>query len=277
MTTPIALTIAGSDSGGGAGIQADLKTFSALSVYGASAITALTAQNTVSVCSVCEVDPTFISEQIDAVCSDLTVSAVKVGMLHSVKVIETVTEALHRHDIGHVVLDPVMIAKSGDTLLQDDAVDALKTLLVPKASIITPNIPEAARLLRLRAERIDANMQAASERLLSLGSGAILLKGGHQSNHESVDYYYDGNKLRTFASPRFKTRNTHGTGCTLSSAICAFLARRFDLLTAVSAAKDYISGAIGNADRLAIGKGHGPVFHFFQHWQGGHKCNDEIS
>ena len=268
MTHPIALTIAGSDSSGGAGIQADLKTFSALEVYGASVITALTAQNTLGVTSVYDPDPKFIAEQIDAVCSDLSVAAVKIGMLHRVAVIETVADALDRHDIGHIVLDPVMVAKSGDPLLQDDAINALKACLIPKASIITPNIPEAARLLRRRVETVDAAMEASAERLLSLGSGAVLLKGGHQSTAGSVDYYYDGNRIERFESPRIATGNTHGTGCTLSSAICALLARRCGLRSAVASAKEYIAGCIAHADSLNIGDGHGPVHHFYRQWKG---------
>ena len=268
MNYPIALTIAGSDSGGGAGIQADLKTFSALEVYGASVITALTAQNTLGVTSVFDTDPGFIGEQIDAVCSDLAVDAVKIGMLHRVPVIESVAAALERHDIGHIVLDPVMIAKSGDALLHDDAVDALKECLIPKASIITPNIPEAARLLRMRTDRVEASMESAAERLLSLGSGSVLLKGGHQSSAQSIDYFFDGNRTDQLASPRIDTGNTHGTGCTLSSAICAFLARRFGMKSAVASAKDYISDAIAAADQIDVGSGHGPVHHFHRLWQG---------
>ncbi len=266
MSWPVALTIAGSDSGGGAGIQADLKTFSALEVYGASVITTLTAQNTQSVSSIYETDPKFIADQIDAVCSDMPVCAVKIGMLHRVEVIEVVADSLERHGIGHIVLDPVMIAKSGDALLKDDAVDALKTRLIPKASIITPNLPEAARLLRQKIESVEASMESAAERLLSLGSGAVLLKGGHRPSSDSTDYYFDGNTIKQLKSPRIDTRNTHGTGCTLSSAICAFLARKAGMHQAVTASKEYISEAIAQADRLNIGKGHGPVHHFHRQW-----------
>ncbi len=269
MPNPIALTIAGSDSSGGAGIQADLKTFSALEVYGASVLTALTAQNTKGVHSVFEIESSFVADQIDSVCTDLNVSSVKIGMLHRAEIIETVAAALDRYEIGHVVVDPVLVAKSGDSLLQDDAIEALKSLLIPKASIITPNIPEAARLLRKPIDKVLLNMESATERLLSLGCGAVLLKGGHQTGAESIDLLFDGNKVDKLTSPRIDTQNTHGTGCTLSSAICAFLAHRYGLQSAVIAAKKYISGAISRADELEVGNGHGPVHHFYRIWQGG--------
>lgn len=264
---PIALTIAGSDSGGGAGIQADLKTFSALGVYGASVVTALTAQNTRGVSAIYEVIPDFIVEQIDSVCADLNVDAVKIGMLHRAEIIDSVASSLDQHDIGHIVLDPVMVAKSGDPLLQDEAVEALKTVLIPMASIITPNIPEAARLLRRKADTIESNMNAAAERLLSLGCGSVLLKGGHShSSSDSVDIFHDGNNATALSNPRIETQNTHGTGCTLSSAICAFLAKKNGLNQSVSLAKQYISAAIASADTLQIGSGHGPVHHFHEFW-----------
>ncbi|MDE0308687.1 MAG: bifunctional hydroxymethylpyrimidine kinase/phosphomethylpyrimidine kinase [Acidiferrobacterales bacterium] len=267
MTIPIALTIAGSDSGGGAGIQADIKTMSALGVYSASVITALTAQNTTGVTAVHDVDPAFIAEQIDAVCSDLNVRAAKIGMLHRTDVIQTVAQALERHSIGHIVLDPVMVAKSGDPLLHDDAIDALKSMLIPIASIITPNIPEAARLLRRKEEFVYTNKEAATERLLSLGCGSILLKGGHDHDTaESTDLYFDGNNFRYMSSPRVDTRNTHGTGCSLSSAICAELAKKQGMESAVFIAKQYISQAIACADVLDVGTGHGPIHHFHHQW-----------
>lgn len=265
--SPIALTIAGSDSGGGAGIQADLKTFSALGVYGASVITALTAQNTRGVSAIHEVTPKFIVEQIDAVCTDLDVDAVKIGMLHRAEIIETVASSLNQHDIGHIVLDPVMVAKSSDSLLLDEAVESLKTVLIPMASIITPNIPEAARLLRRKAESIASDMHNAAERLLSLGCGSVLLKGGHSHvSSDSIDIFHDGNNAVVLSNPRIKTNNTHGTGCTLSSAVCAFLARKSGLNQSVSLAKQYISAAIASADTLHIGSGHGPVHHFHEFW-----------
>ncbi len=268
MTYPIAMTIAGSDSAGGAGIQADLKTFSALGVYGASVITALTAQNTCGVSAVYDVTPEFIAQQMHAVCTDLDVSAVKIGMLHRSQIIETVSETLRNSSIGHIVLDPVMVAKSGDALLQDDAIDALKAYLIPMSSIITPNIPEAARLLRRKTDYIESNIEQAVERLLSLGCASVLLKGGHRTTQpDSTDIFYDGNNLTALSSPRIDTVNTHGTGCTLSAAICAYLARKEGVENSVLAAKSYIDAAILNADQLQIGKGHGPVHHFHQFWK----------
>lgn len=267
MKVPIALTIAGSDSGGGAGVQADLKTFSALGVYGASVLTALTAQNTQGVSGVYEVTPEFISEQISTVCTDLEVSAVKIGMLHRPEIIEAVADSLEQNPIGHVVLDPVMVAKSGDALLVDEAVAALKSILIPKASIITPNIPEAAKLLRRRIPTVQANMEHSAERLLSLGCGAVLLKGGHLDSDSSADVFFDGNQHRHLDCKRIFTKNTHGTGCTMSSAICAYLARKVGLVRAVTESKNYITEAIAAADRLQIGSGHGPVHHFYKFWQ----------
>lgn len=267
MNTPIALTIAGSDSGGGAGIQADIKTMSALGVYSASVITVLTAQNTVGVTDVYDVAPAFIAAQINTVCNDMDVRAVKVGMLHRAQVIASVAPALESHRIGHIVLDPVMVAKSGDPLLQDDAVEAMKSALIPMASIITPNIPEAARLIRRTEEYVRSNMEAAAERLLSLGCGSVLLKGGHaEDRKQSSDLYFDGNKVSYLSSQRFATNNTHGTGCSLSSAICAGLARNRGMEQAVADAKEYVSRAIADADFLDIGSGHGPIHHFHRYW-----------
>ncbi len=264
---PIALTIAGSDSGGGAGIQADLKTFSALGVYGASVITVLTAQNTRGVDAIFEISADFIKQQIDTVVSDLNVDAVKLGMLYRPAIIEEVAQSLQRHNIGHLVLDPVMVAKSGDPLLQDEAVDTLKSVLIPMASIITPNIPEAARLLRRKPENVATNMQNAAERLLSLGCGAVLLKGGHHTTESaSIDVFHDGNKAVKLTGARYRTRNTHGTGCTLASAVCAFLAKKNGLNQSVKLAKQYISSAINAADTLNIGTGQGPVHHFHNYW-----------
>jgi len=266
--TPVAQTIAGSDSGGGAGIQADIKTFSALGVYGSSAITALTAQNTMGVEAIFEVDPEFIELQIEVVSSDIQIDAVKIGMLHRSSVVEAVARSLDRHPIGHIVVDPVMVAKSGDQLLQDEAIEAIKSMLIPMASIITPNIPEAARLLRRKTDYIEANMQSAAERLLSLGCGAVLLKGGHHSDSaNSVDIFHDGNNAIPVTSTRFQTSNTHGTGCTLSSAVCAYLAQKKGIKPAVELAKQYISDAIRHADELTVGRGHGPVHHFHNLWR----------
>ncbi|WP_461535987.1 bifunctional hydroxymethylpyrimidine kinase/phosphomethylpyrimidine kinase [Spongorhabdus nitratireducens] len=264
--TPIALTIAGSDSGGGAGIQADLKAFSALQAYGCSVITALTAQNTQGVQGIFDVDPAFIALQLESVFSDLAVQAVKVGMLSRREVIQTVAEAIEKYQVSRLVLDPVMVATSGDLLLQKDAVDSLKSDLIPKAALITPNLPEAAVLLDTEVATTTAQMEAMIEPLMALGSQAVLLKGGHLQEGESVDLLHDGKELHWLTAPRVETRNTHGTGCTLSAATAALLARGFDMKDAVFAAKDYISNAIAAADQQNIGKGHGPVHHFHNYW-----------
>jgi hydroxymethylpyrimidine/phosphomethylpyrimidine kinase len=264
--TAIAVTIAGSDSSGGAGIQADLKTFSALGVYGASVITALTAQNTQGVRAIHDVPADFIAAQIDAVFSDLAVDAAKIGMLSRVATIEAVAAGLDRHRVANVVLDPVMVATSGDRLLAPEAVDALRRLLVPRARILTPNLPEAAALLALPLADNENAMGAQAQGLLALGAQAVLLKGGHGSGPESVDFLADANGMVRLAAARITTRNTHGTGCTLSSAIAAELAKGKPLADAVRAAKDYVTAAIAAADRLAVGKGQGPVHHFHQWW-----------
>ncbi|MFG1296023.1 MULTISPECIES: bifunctional hydroxymethylpyrimidine kinase/phosphomethylpyrimidine kinase [Xanthobacter] len=263
---PIALTIAGSDSSGGAGIQADLKTFSALGVYGASVITALTAQNTRGVTGIHDVPDDFIGAQMDAVFSDLAVKAVKIGMLSRPGTIRAVAAGLDRHHAHPVVLDPVMVAASGAKLLGDDAVESLIQELLPRADLITPNLPEAAALLGTAAAESEAQMHEQAERLMALGAKAVLMKGGHASGAESVDLLVTAAHMARFTSPRHHTRNTHGTGCTLSSAIAARLALGDDLAAAVGAAKTYITGAIAAADRLQIGSGHGPVHHFFALW-----------
>ncbi|HWP26669.1 MAG TPA: bifunctional hydroxymethylpyrimidine kinase/phosphomethylpyrimidine kinase [Xanthobacteraceae bacterium] len=266
MSAPIAVTIAGSDSGGGAGIQADLKTFSALGVYGASVITALTAQNTLGVRAIHDAPPEFIAAQIDAVFSDLDVKAVKIGMLSRAATIEAVASGIDRHGMANVVLDPVMVAASGDRLLAGDAVAALRKLLIPRALVITPNLPEAAALLDAQPAKGEDEMQAQAQRLLRLGTKAVLIKGGHGEGVESVDLLVDAAGVLRLAAPRVATRNTHGTGCTLSSAIAAELAKGRALADAVRAAKAYITAAIKAADRLQIGKGRGPVHHFHQWW-----------
>ena len=267
--TATALTIAGSDSGGGAGIQADLKTFSALGVYGMSAITALTAQNTRGVTGVFAVDPGFIAAQIDAVFDDIRVDAVKLGMLGGPAVIRTVAERLRHWRPRWIVLDPVMVAKSGDKLLPDDAVEALRSELLPLASIITPNLPEAAVLLGEQPVTERRQMPAVAARLQGLGVANVLLKGGHLEDDESADVLLHGGELLWQRGRRILTKNTHGTGCTLSAAIAAGLANGLPLPDAVGRAKAYIAGAIAAADRLAIGHGHGPVHHFFQTWPNG--------
>jgi len=266
MTTPIAVTIAGSDSSGGAGIQADLKTFSALGVYGASVITALTAQNTRGVSAIHDVPPDFIAAQIDAVFSDLKVDAVKIGMLSQPAVIEAVTAGLERHRAREVVLDPVMVAASGDRLLAPDAIDVLRRVLIPRARVITPNLPEAAALLGDPVAADETEMRRQGERLLALGCGAVLMKGGHGEGPQSVDLLVEAGSVARFAADRIATRNTHGTGCTLSSAIAAGLARGRDLAAAVGEAKAYVTASITAADRLQVGSGHGPTHHFHAWW-----------
>jgi hydroxymethylpyrimidine/phosphomethylpyrimidine kinase len=264
--TPIALTIAGSDSIGGAGIQADLKTLAALGVYGASAITALTAQNTRGVAAIHDVPPDFVTAQIDAVFSDLAVGAVKTGMLANAGVIEAVASALERWQAQNIVLDPVMVATSGDRLLAPDAIDALKRVLIPRARVVTPNLPEAAALLDTAIAADEREMEAQAGRILALGAQAVLIKGGHGAGAESVDLLFDGPRVTRFAAKRIATRNTHGTGCTLSSAIAAGLAKGQELAAAVRIAKAYVTDAIAAADRLTIGQGHGPVHHFHAVW-----------
>lgn len=266
VTTPIALTIAGSDSGGGAGIQADLKAMSALGVYGASVITAVTAQNTRAVTAVEGISLDVIAAQIDAVLDDLEVGAIKIGMLATPDIIETVARALQRYD-GPVVLDPVMVAKSGDALLQDDAVATLRTVLLPCATILTPNLPEAARLLGAAEAADQGEMIAQGKALAALGAEAVLMKGGHGTDVVCTDVLLDTETvLAELTAPRVNTKNTHGTGCTLSSAIAAGLAKGLCPVDAVTEAHSYLQGAIRAADRLTIGSGHGPVHHFHEVW-----------
>ena len=264
--TAIAVTIAGSDSGGGAGIQADLKTFSALGVYGASVLTALTAQNTLGVSAVHDVPADFVKAQFDAVYGDLAVKATKIGMLSRPVVIETVAAGLAAHETGPVVLDPVMVAASGDPLIADEAVDVLRSVLLPKADLITPNLHEAARLLGASVAADRAAMERQAQALLGLGSSAVLLKGGHGGGAEAADLLLSKDGSRWYTAPRIATKNTHGTGCTLSSAIAAGLAKGAGLSDAVAAAKAFIQAAIAAADQLAIGLGHGPVHHFHALW-----------
>lgn len=264
MTPPIALTIAGSDSGGGAGIQADLKTFSALGVYGASVITALTAQNTQGVSAIHDVPAEFVTAQMDAVFSDLTVGAVKIGMVSQPPIIRAIAAGLDRWSAKNVVLDPVMVATSGDALLVPEAVDLLRRELMPRALVVTPNLPEAARLLDTTMAETDADIRKQGERILALGAKAVLIKGGHGKGAESVDYLVTPQGIERLAAPRIATRNTHGTGCTLSSAIAAGLAQGESLADAVRNAKSYVSAAIAAAKDFDIGHGHGPVHHFHQ-------------
>jgi hydroxymethylpyrimidine/phosphomethylpyrimidine kinase len=262
MATPIALTIAGSDSSGGAGIQADLKTFAALGVYGASVVTALTAQNTRGVSGIHAVPAAFVTAQIDAVFDDLDVKAVKIGMVAELATIDAIAASLARWSPAQIVLDPVMVATSGDRLLAADAVACLRTQLIPRASLITPNLPEAAALLDEPVASGEAAIAAQGQRLLAMGCPAVLIKGGHGQGAESIDYLIRGNGVVALAAPRIATQNTHGTGCSLSSAIAAGLAKGEDLQTAVRHAKVWISAAIAAADRLGVGHGHGPIHHF---------------
>ncbi len=262
MTVPIALTIAGSDSSGGAGIQADLKTFAALGVYGASVITALTAQNTTGVTGIHQVPAEFVTAQIDAVFADLEIGAVKIGMVADLGVIAAIAAGLERWSPKHIVLDPVMVATSGDRLLAAEAVDALRAKLIPQASLITPNLPEAAALLDEPIAANEGAIASQGQRLLAMGCRAVLIKGGHGQGAESTDYFVTSAGTTALAAPRIATKNTHGTGCSLSSAIAAGLAKGEDMETAVRHAKTWISAAIAAADRFAVGHGHGPVHHF---------------
>jgi len=263
-----ALTIAGSDSGGGAGIQADLKTFSAIGCFGMSVITALTAQNTVAVTGIHPVPPAFIAQQIDAVLTDIGTDAVKIGMLHSPEVIATVADVLRRHHAANIVLDPVMVAKSGDKLLQDDAVQALRSTLIPMADLITPNLPEAGVLLG-REITAENQMEDACRDLAALGCKAVLLKGGHLTGTSSPDLLYiNGDRAPVrFNTDRIDTPNSHGTGCTLSSATAAYLANGNSVTESVKRAKRYIFKALTAGAGYTLGKGHGPVHHFHAVWR----------
>ncbi|CUK13479.1 Hydroxymethylpyrimidine/phosphomethylpyrimidine kinase [Ruegeria denitrificans] len=262
----IALTIAGSDSGGGAGIQADLKAMSALGVYGASVITAVTAQNTRAVTAVHGIPLNVIAAQIDAVLTDLNVGAIKIGMLATPDIIQTVAEAIAGFN-GPVVLDPVMIAKSGDALLAQDAVRTLRDILLPCATLLTPNLPEAACLLGVSDAETPDQMIAQGIALCELGAQSVLMKGGHGRGDVCRDLLIDSTgAMAEFIAPRRDTRNTHGTGCTLSSSIAAGLAQGLGLTDAVAQAHDYLQGSIVQADTLMVGQGHGPVHHFHRVW-----------
>ena len=256
---PTAMTVAGSDSGGGAGIQADLKTFAALGVYGTSVLTAVTAQNTLRVTAVHEVPPETVAAQIDAVLTDVGADAVKTGMLSSAPIIEVVAEELRRHGIQRLVVDPVMVAKSGDRLLREDAVEALRTLLLPLATVVTPNVPEAEALANMKIWTAE-DARLAARRIAELGAGAVVVKGGHLPG-PSVDRLYDGRAFSDFSAPRVETSNTHGTGCTFASAIAAGLARGSNVAEAVAAAKEYVTQALKSS--YPLGHGHGPLNHLF--------------
>jgi hydroxymethylpyrimidine/phosphomethylpyrimidine kinase len=260
MKIPVALTIAGSDSGGGAGIQADMKTFAALGVHGTTAITAITAQNTLTVTDILDVPPELVTAQIDAVLSDLEVVAAKTGMLASSKVIEAVAAAITKHGITNLVVDPVMIAKGGASLLRTDAIGALRMLMLPLAAVVTPNLPEAEVILGRSVRTLDERKQAARD-LVALGARAAVVKGGH-SEDDVTDIYWDGVEMVELAGTRFPTTNTHGSGCVFSAAIAAGLANGLEPLAAVKGAKEFISAAIEHS--LELGFGHGPVNPMFK-------------
>lgn len=266
MSIPNVLTIAGSDSGGGAGVQADLKTFSALETYGCSVFAALTAQNTLAVTAIHDLPPDFVTAQLDAVFEDIEISAVKLGMLSRPEVIEAVADGLRRHGARNIVIDPVMIAKSGARLLREDAVSALKERLLPLAALVTPNLPEASVLLDLEPAGDEAGMIQMAAALRALGPQAVLVKGGHLEGAESIDVLDAGGEPQLFIASRIATANTHGTGDTLSSAIAALLARGRPLADAVRDAKAYLTEALRASDQLRVGHGHGPVHHFHALW-----------
>lgn len=260
---PKALTIAGSDSGGGAGIQADLKTFAALGVYGASVITAITAQNTLGVTAVHEIPPDVVTAQIDAVMSDIGADAVKTGMLSSAAIIEAVVDGVRRHRIERLVVDPVMVAKSGDRLLREDAVDAVRSALLPVAYVVTPNIPEA-EVLAGREIRTERDMADAARAIAGMGARVVVVKGGHLGG-DPVDIVFDGQTIERLSAPRVQTRHTHGTGCTFSAAIAARLAAGRPVLDAITDAKQYLYEALSHA--YQVGAGHSPVHHFYELWR----------
>lgn len=260
------LSIAGSDPSGGAGIQADIKVFSALGCYGMAAITALTAQNTLGVREVCLTPHKNLAAQIAAIFADIQVDAVKIGMLGSAGNVETVAIQLRQAAAPNVVLDPVLIATSGDSLGGDELAAPMRQKLFPLARLVTPNLFESAVLAGTPVPQSLADMRAVAKKLHELGAKAALVKGGHLSGSESVDLLFDGATFEVFSSPRVATRNTHGTGCALSSAIAAFLGQGAELKQAVGAAKAYLNGALAAADRLEVGQGHGPPHHFYQLW-----------
>jgi hydroxymethylpyrimidine/phosphomethylpyrimidine kinase len=261
--TPIALTIAGSDSSGGAGIQADLKTFSAFGVYGTSVVTALTAQNTRGVQGVEAVSAGFVAAQLDSVLSDLDVRAIKTGMLADASIVETVARKLRALPRLDLVVDPVMVATGGGVLLQPDAIGAVRSALAPLAALVTPNLEEAAVLLGTARAESEAHMREQAHALLALGCRAVLVKGGHGAGAEAVDVLADAAGCETFASPRIETPHTHGTGCTLSAAIAALLAQGVPLADAVRRAKAFVWQGLQAGRALGVGGGRGPVDHLF--------------
>jgi hydroxymethylpyrimidine/phosphomethylpyrimidine kinase len=262
---PIALTIAGSDSGGGAGIQADLKTFAAMGVYGMSAITAVTAQDTQRVYGFVELEPSFIAQQIDVVLEDIGADAVKTGMLSSVPIIEAVADRMKHWNVTNLVVDPVMVAKGGDKLLRDDAVSALKQYLFPLALVVTPNLPEAEVLVGHPIKTWDDMREAAFE-IRSWGVPNVVIKGGHrEEDHQATDLLYDGTNYREYSTNRVPTKNSHGTGCTFASALAATLAKGDNVQNSVAAAKAFVTKA--PQESYNIGHGQGPVHHFYRYWR----------
>ncbi len=260
---PRVLTIAGSDSGAGAGIQADLKTFAALGVYGTSVITAITAQNTVKVTKIFELSPALVGAQIDAVLQDIGAQALKTGMLANAAIIEVAAAKIRRYSIKNIVVDPVMVAKSGDLLLRKDAIQALRSRLIPLAKVVTPNLPEAEELTEMKLTRAK-EIEEAARRIIAMGAKNVVIKGGHRRG-PAVDLFFDGRKSLALSSPRIRTRHTHGTGCTFSAAIAAYLAKGEEIEKAVVLAKKYITQAIRYG--FAIGSGHSPVHHFHRFWK----------
>lgn len=269
---PNTLTIAGMDPSGGAGILADVKAMSALGAYACAVVAALTAQNTQAVTDISPVNPQFVRAQVDTLFADVEIHAVKIGMLGQTGVIEVVADRLGHHKPPHLVLDPVMVAKSGDLLLEQKAVGALREQLLPLATIITPNLPEAGVLLEMRAVETVREMRRVAERLRNLmthsGHRWVLLKGGHLPGNDTIDILHDGDQMIELPGHRIQTRNTHGTGCTLSAALAALLPQTDSVIDATRAAKDYLVAAIASADMLKVGHGHGPVHHFHKLWAG---------
>jgi hydroxymethylpyrimidine/phosphomethylpyrimidine kinase len=258
-----ALTIAGSDSGAGAGIQADLKTFAALGVYGTSAVTAVTAQNTLGVTGIAALAPAMVVAQIEAVLADIGADAVKTGMLANAPIIKAVAAAIRRTKLRNLVVDPVMVATSGDLLLKKNAVAALRDSLVPLATVVTPNVAEAEELTGIHL-RTAEDFSEAARRIVAMGAASVVIKGGHRAG-PAVDLFYDGRHFRPLRAARIRTKNTHGTGCTFSAAIAAYLARGEKVETSAVLAKRYITGAIAKA--FPVGAGHGPVHHFHKLWK----------
>lgn len=261
-----ALTIAGTDPSGGAGIQADLKTFSALGAYGTSVITALVAQNTCGVRSVYRIEPDFVAAQLTSVLSDVRIDSVKIGMLAESDIVEAVAAGLKASAVPWIVLDTVMLAKSGDPLLSPAAVSTLRERLLPQVSLITPNLPEAAALLDCQAATNEDEMRRQGRELLALGCQAVLMKGGHLSDVESPDWLFTRQLEQRFTAPRIATKHTHGTGCTLSAALAALRPRHDNWVSTVQEAKSWLQGALEQADSLEVGKGIGPVHHFYRWW-----------